>query len=683
MEGSIGGFHLWGRFLHYRWTAGHRNGVVFFSILLISRLFMTPPKKTAREAILLLLLLLSFCSRAVAMADEDVRGAAAATDVLAKFRSLVEAADRKFARVRDLPPCARGPLHLLHCRKAFKAYTILWEFQQLKRPELVASGLRRWEIGDVASRIGQLYYGQYQRTSEVRFLLGAYVFYEAIVSRGYFEAARASAAPDLRLRYKELRFHARFLIVALLLNRTDVVRQLADQFRALVEDSKTAFQMTNFKEWKQVNQEISRFLKADASAKVSRPLRYSVLLDGHPTSFPYIARYHSTRMLRLQDALLTSYHRNEIKLAELTLDTYRMLQCLEWEPSGSSYQLPAKEACENGASSDQSGASGLIDINLAADMMDPDLPPNPRKAVIYRPSVSHLIAVIATTCEELSPDSILLIYIAASGKMDSNVAIQKDIRGKSSNSKANHAPQAFWKRDSSHSQPTADDKPNSSASLGQYLWLGSQGSEGSNNLYPEDLIPFTRKPLFLVIDSDNSRAFKTIHGAERGEAAALVLSHSKPLSVSVSDTDLTSSGSQFTFFLTSPLQAFCQLVGCSSGVDNEVYSNAEIVISSALAEWEVELCTSKSLHQVWAQILTDPFLRRLILRFIFCRTVLSLLCSSEDSTVHLPECLPSLPESFSPDSVVTQIPIYHLAEKLSVLNHFRFLDFIGDSIQSR
>ncbi|RRT39465.1 hypothetical protein BHE74_00041260 [Ensete ventricosum] len=174
------------------------------------------------------------------MAEEDGRGAVASDD-LARFRSLVHAADRKFAGVRDLPPWARGPLHLLHFRKAFKAYTRLWQFQQQRRRELLAGGLCRWEIGDIASRIGQLYYVQYQRTSEVRFLLEAYVFYEAIVSRGYFEVARAASAPDLTLRYKELRFYVRFLIVALLLNRTDEVRQLADRFRALVEESKAAF----------------------------------------------------------------------------------------------------------------------------------------------------------------------------------------------------------------------------------------------------------------------------------------------------------------------------------------------------------------------------------------------------------------------------------------------------------
>ena len=79
-----------------------------------------------------------------------------------------------------------------------------------------------------------------------------------------------------------------------------------------------------------------------------------------------------------------------------------MLQCLEWEPSGSFYQKrPVEsvyqkrpvESYENGSVTDHSGASGLIDINLAAELTDPTLPPNPRKAVLYRPSVTHLLAV--------------------------------------------------------------------------------------------------------------------------------------------------------------------------------------------------------------------------------------------------------------------------------------------------
>jgi hypothetical protein len=82
----------------------------------------------------------------------------------------------------------------------------------------------------------------------------------------------------------------------------------------------------------------------------------------------------------------------QIKFTELTLDTFRMLQCLEWEPTGS-YQIAAKELTENSTVSDQSGPSGLIDIHLSAEMSDGSLPSNPQKAIIYHPTVSHLIAV--------------------------------------------------------------------------------------------------------------------------------------------------------------------------------------------------------------------------------------------------------------------------------------------------
>jgi hypothetical protein len=73
-----------------------------------------------------------------------------------------------------------------------------------------------------------------------------------------------------------------------------------------------------------------------------------------------------------------------------------MLQCLEWEPTGS-YQMAAKELTENGTVSDQSGPSGLIDIHLSAEMSDGSLPSNPQKAIIYHPTVSHLLAVYVVT----------------------------------------------------------------------------------------------------------------------------------------------------------------------------------------------------------------------------------------------------------------------------------------------
>uniref|UniRef100_A0A2P2ITD6 Uncharacterized protein n=1 Tax=Rhizophora mucronata TaxID=61149 RepID=A0A2P2ITD6_RHIMU len=51
-------------------------------------------------------------------------------------------------------------------------------------------------------------------------------------------------------------------------------------------------------------------------------------------------------------------------------------------------------------------------------------------------------------------------------------------------------------------------KEESSDYFDNYLWLGPKGDGGQNTLYPGDLVPFTRRPLFLIIDSDNSHAFK-------------------------------------------------------------------------------------------------------------------------------------------------------------------------------
>lgn len=161
-------------------------------------------------------------------------------NVARTFRALVESSEKKFARVRDVSPYGRGPNH--YFPKVFKAFMKLWKFQQENRSKLVESGLQRWEIGEIASRIGQLYFGQYMRTSELRFLLESYIFYEAILNRGYFQGSEGSPK-NLGLRYKELRFYARFLLVSLLLDRVEMVRILMKRFTVLVDDCKANFRV--------------------------------------------------------------------------------------------------------------------------------------------------------------------------------------------------------------------------------------------------------------------------------------------------------------------------------------------------------------------------------------------------------------------------------------------------------
>ncbi|XP_061360062.1 uncharacterized protein LOC133304096 isoform X2 [Gastrolobium bilobum] len=545
------------------------------------------------------------------------------------FWTLVDKADKKFSKIRDIPFYQRSRHDTYFC-KVFKVYTQLWKFQQENRQKLVEAGLRRWEIGEIASRIGQLYFGQYMRTSDANYLSESYIFYEAILTREYF---KEGLFQDVNIANKQLRFLARFLMVSLVLNRREMVQLLVNQLKVLVDECKRTFQESDFKEWKLVVQEIVRFLKADTAFMNIRPLRYSLVLDPHPDTLPHVSAAITKRNLKLRDAVLSSFHQNEVKFSELTIDTFRMLQCLEWEPSGSFYQ-------SSGSKLSQNGATGASCISYSQDIADPTLPANPRKAVLYRPSLTHFIAVLATICEELPSDGILLVYLSASGSC-----------GAAQNESG-------------------------------CIHFGPRGDRGSNCIYPSDFLPFTRRPLLLVIDNDDSKAYKVIAEAEKGESVAMLLSPSCSPPIA-SDYSYHSNGSLFTMFLTAPLQAFCFLLGLSdTDVDLDIYNKAEMLLSSSLNNWGLALATSDTLDPVWGQILGDPFIRRLLLRFIFCQAVLTLYAPVYNKTEFLPTCVPSLsmpvlPPSYSFQSVIQQLASIFGATKCFIFSE----DVLPENIQ--
>ncbi|XP_024984591.1 protein SCAI-like isoform X1 [Cynara cardunculus var. scolymus] len=167
---------------------------------------------------------------------------------------------------------------------------------------------------------------------------------------------------------------------------------MVHQLKMLVAEAKRAFQETDFKEWKQVIRDITKILKVDTAFMNIRHLRYSIMMDLDPDCLPCVAC--TKRKLRLRDGILCSYHPNEVKFSELTLDNFRMLQCLEWEPSGSFYQSSGITSTGVGTNTGQNGGlPGSIRINYSQETVGPTLPPNTPKAVLYRPSITHFIAV--------------------------------------------------------------------------------------------------------------------------------------------------------------------------------------------------------------------------------------------------------------------------------------------------
>ncbi|XP_031392698.1 protein SCAI isoform X3 [Punica granatum] len=586
------------------------------------------------------------------------------------YWSLVDKADKKFSKIRDLPYYERHRYDT-YFFKVFKVYTELWKFQQENRQKLVEAGLKRWEIGEIASRIAQLYYGQYMRTSERSYLSESYIFYEAIFTREYF---REGLSQDLNLANKQLRFLARFLMVCLVLNKRETVHQLVTQLKLLLDECKRTFQETDFREWKLVVQEIVRFLKADTAFMNIRPLRYSLVLDPHPDSLPRASAAVTTRTLRLRNAVLSSYHNNEVKFSELTIDTFRMLQSLEWEPSGSFYQ----------SSGTKMGASGPSRTNISQDIVDHTLPPNPQKVVLYRPSMTHLIAVIATVCEELPPDGVLLVYLSASGLGPTALsslagaetfpdAANKIVKDFQSHTISSDVISSIPLGSVTENQSVPTQMKVNGLSNNSCLQFGSRGNGGSkqNHVLGGRLCTFGDllvrplrllfqkvrvtstipwRPLFLVIDSESSIAFEAISGAEKGEPAALLLSPRCSAPMGSNDSCRHSNGSLFTIFLTAPLQAFCILVGISSSeVDMGAFSNAEKLLSSSLNDWGLALAACDSLSPVWVQILGDPFLRRLLLRHLGKAYVLNILFNLHFGVLHLIHILLGGVEPVCPD----------------------------------
>ncbi|CAI5997321.1 unnamed protein product [Closterium sp. NIES-64] len=520
------------------------------------------------------------------VSSAPVTSAGASSAAMAEqYRALLEKAYGKFARLRELPLYGRQRWEA-HFHKAFSVYSRLWRFQQEHRARLVEMGLKRWEIGEIASRIGQLYYNYYLRTGDASYLLEAFIFYDAIHRREYFrEAARSEAA----VAHKQLRWLARFTVVCVLLGRRDMLRHLLWQLRMAVDDYSRSFQASDAAEWKGVVHEAVRFLRADWPSDCPRPLRYSVLLDPPPGALPPVAALMlpaAPRALSLQEVVLTSFYPLEVKLSEVTLDAFRMLQAVEWLPSG--FFLPSKQggvATQGFTATGGAGGGGGEGPRLVGgaeeNVVDPSLPPNPHKYVLHRPSVPHLLMVLATAVEELPADAALLLYLSAAGSLAPTAApalassSQSPAASTAAASSAAVAPEAAavggapaaaaataeaaeggaggsteGRADSSSACSGAVDSEGGGGAhegeqahggegdggvAGGGVWVRARGEGEAASmccLLPADIVPFTRRPLVLIVDSDNSAAFQCLHAciAALLPACAPVLTTTPPAS---------------------------------------------------------------------------------------------------------------------------------------------------------
>ncbi|RIA93193.1 protein SCAI [Glomus cerebriforme] len=561
--------------------------------------------------------------------------------IVEEFQYLLEKSQQLFAGLRDLPPTG-GRQWQPYFQRTFEVYTKLWKFQQQNRFVLENKdnyGLKRWEVGEIASKIGQLYYHYYLRTSETNYLHESYIFYEAIRERAYFKDVLDVKNPALMI--KKLRYYARFIVVCLLLNNRDIVQKLMDELSGLVDDYIRIFKPGDSTEWQCVLNEIAAFLEAEKKLTPVSP-EGRLLTVARRLQIERSLRHEKdgTPKLKLQEAILVGNYQNQIKFSELTLDMYHILQSLEREPAppkSTPSKTPGSEVPvinervtnKDDTNSEEQSANTPVDKSSSRRV-------NPHKYLLYRPTFSQLLVYIATAFKEINENSALLLYISADGAKISNNNEQNSYNG--------------YNGGVATSSRKAADK--------------TDPSDRIHCLHPADLVPFTRKPLCLIIDSDNSTAFVDFPRVFNQPFLCLM----SPVEYPSSIPDTSQIGSLFTLFLHAPLLGFA-FISDPGQISSETWEKCVNLIAEAELNI-VELFNSSNIEKPLKRFLQDDFLRQFLVRFVLCQSFLRAHTGFKEEK-HLPKSCPQLPSSIL-DSQELLIKVYQIVKEAQVESYYSF-----------
>lgn len=553
--------------------------------------------------------------------------------IIAEFCHLLEKSKQLFNGLRDMPQYGHKQWQGYFGR-TFDIYTKLWKFQQQHRAILDRKyGLKRWQIGEIASKIGQLYYHYYLRTSETNYLNEAFSFYAAIRGRAYYNRpSRDERSQHDRsdLIVKKLRYYARFIVVCLLLKKMKLVRDLVRELSKNIDEYTATYEPDDQMEWYLVLGEIKAFIEADTIVNVLDSDSNSIVLSHrlNPLITPPVER-SPIMTLALQEVIIVGNITDQIKFSELTLDMFRMLQTLEREPQDDLAQVY-----------DSSPAPGRVPVeNGILGRRE-----NPHKYLLYKPTLPQLQVFLASGYKELPPNGVLLLYISADGLFPIRPQPPED---------------TGYDLGGVLMAPKRDVEPQ----LQNSKTSGGQMKEHCC-LYPGDLFPYTRRPTFLIVDSDNSLAFCSM--PHYFDMPCVVLC--SPQNVPATFQDHAHKGSLFTLFLHSPLSAFC-FVANIVDIPIFLWDKCLSYIDRFMTEASRLITRCRGVDASYINFLGDDFIRLLLCRYLFCDVVLRIHKSFKASQFH-PKCYPALPELDILENPTLQRYILDLAAQLDVRHMF-------------
>ncbi|XP_050702874.1 protein SCAI-like isoform X2 [Eriocheir sinensis] len=607
--------------------------------------------------------------------------------IVNEFCHLLEKSKQLFNGLRDLPQYGHKQWQAYFGR-TFDIYTKLWKYQQQHRQILDAKfGLKRWQIGEIASKIGQLYYHYYLRTSETNYLNEAFSFYAAIRGRAYY----TRTAKDDRnvqmsdLMVKKLRYYARFIVVCLLLKRMKLVRDLVRELSKQIDEYTATYEPEDQLEWSLVLAEIKSFIDADNTINVldmdSNTIVLSHRLSGHNT--PPVEKT-PLMTLTLQEILIVGNCNDQVKFSELTIDMFRMLQTLEREPQEDITQLydtspaPTKMAAFNGDTTTTTTTTNTTTTTTTttSNPATTNLPSggpgsgggtggggggiggprtlkrdNPHKYLLYKPTFSQLMVFLASGFKELPANGAMLLYISADPAYSNAKHPQDpayDFGGVITNSKRDNTTTTT----TTTTTTAASDHSNASKRALQL--------KDMHCFYPGDLYAFTRKPLFIVVDSENSAVFGNMPHFF-GQPLVILMS---PQDTPTQFQDQHHRGNLFTLFLHSPLMGLC-LVSSLCDIPMALWEKCQTLVDRFSAEASRLVARGRSVDPSFLQFFGDDFLRLLILRYIFCSTVLRAHRVFKGRQFY-PRTHPALPEAEILDHPALYSLVLDLAAALDV-----------------
>ncbi|XP_066917584.1 protein SCAI-like isoform X2 [Clytia hemisphaerica] len=522
--------------------------------------------------------------------------------VCEEFNRLVSRSNELFIGLRDLPRFGVKQWQSQFV-KTFDVYTKLWKFQQDKRFILEEHvGLKRHQIGEIASKVGQLYYHYYLHTSDVKYLFESLQFYSAINNRGYF-SQQTGQEFDPHIAVKNLRYLARFLVVSFLVRDyfliNEVIVKLQDQAHDLLV-LQTQDEERSTEDWSAVVKEARSFLACEnffsvlANAKPLKTLQFRIKKED-------AWECSKDQNLLLQAAIVIGGCERQAKFSELTIDMYRMLLLLE-------YDIATQKA------STESGVAMK----------------NPSKFLLYKPSFQQLYAYFAAVFRDLQENRVMMLYISGDAIENKTLSSLGEVYscGVATQGAAMPAP------------------------------FKSKPKQNSFLLYPEDLIPFTRKPLFLIVDSSNSQLFATVPHM-----------FGQPLMILMAPPDIPEHnrkrGSLFTLFLMEPLLALCQLCQLTQTTEDG-WKHCKALMKKIHTQAIDGLARQSTISGTClVRFLGDSILRNIIGNFVITWFVLRMLKVID----HLPTCIPTLPTEIV-ESKVSLRYILDIAETLNVRSLF-------------